>query len=337
MQLRPALPLSLVSAFPVLSIVCAMAWSQGALAQAGAAFPARPVTLVVPFPPGGPSDALARAVAQKMGEHLGQPLVIENLGGANGTIGLNQARKAAADGYTLSFGGIGTHVVNVALYRKLPYDPVADFAPVGPAGAAPMLLLARANLPASDLRQFAEWLKRNQAAASYGSAGVGSISHYGCVLLLSALGHSPTHVPYRGIAPAMNDLMGGQTDFMCDQTTTALPQIAGGRIKAIAVLGTQRLAQLPGTAASAEAGHPLQARSWNAIFAPRGTPPAVLARLTRSLQHAMGDAGLRAQMAALGVELPSPEQAVPATVSALIEQGLRNDVPALKAKGQYLD
>lgn len=260
MQLRPALPLSLVSAFPVLSIVCAMAWGQGALAQAGAAFPARPVTLVVPFPPGGPSDALARAVAQKMGEHLGQPLVIENLGGANGTIGLNQARKAAADGYTLSFGGIGTHVVNVALYRKLPYDPVADFAPVGPAGAAPMLLLARANLPASDLRQFADWLKRNQAAASYGSAGVGSISHYGCVLLLSALGQSPTHVPYRGIAPAMNDLMGGQTDFMCDQTTTALPQIAGGRIKAIAVLGTQRLAQLPGTAASAEAGHPLQAR-----------------------------------------------------------------------------
>lgn len=301
------------------------------------AFPARAVTLIVPFPAGGPSDALARALAHKMGEHLGQPVVIENLGGANGVIGLTKAIKASPDGYTIAFGGIGTHVANAALYKKLAYDPVADFMPIGPAGASPMVLLARADLPAANLREFVAWAAKNKARASYGSAGVGSISHYGCVLLLSALGQNITHVPYKGVAPAMNDLMGGQTDFLCDQTTTALPQLAGGRIKAIAVLSNARLPQLPHVATAAEAGYVLDIRSWNAFFAPRGTPQPVLAKLTAALQHAVGDAALRKQMAGLGVDLPRPEQATSAAVSALIARGLREDVPALQAKSDYLD
>lgn len=168
----------------------------GAIAQP---FPTRPVTLIVPFPAGGPSDALARAVAQKMAAPLGQPVVIENLGGANGVIGLTKASKAAADGYTISFGGIGTHVANLALYKKLAYDPVADFAPIGPAGAAPMLLLARADLPANDLREFGAWLAKHKDKASYGSAGVGSISHYGCVLLLSSSARTPRTCPTRAL------------------------------------------------------------------------------------------------------------------------------------------
>lgn len=301
------------------------------------AFPARAMTLIVPFPAGGPSDALARAVAHKMAEHLGQPIVIENLGGANGVIGLTKAIKASPDGYTIAFGGIGTHVANVALYKKLAYDPVADFMPIGPAGASPMVLLARADLPAANLREFVAWAAKNKAKASYGSAGVGSISHYGCVLLLSSLGQNVTHIPYKGVAPAMNDLMGGQTDFMCDQTTTALPQLAGGRIKAIAVLSNARLPQLPGVATAAEAGYALDIRSWNAFFALRGTPPPVLAKLTAALQHAVADAGLRKQMEGLGVELPAPAQATGAAVSARIARGLREDVPALKAKSEYLD
>ena len=305
-----------------------------AIAQA---FPSRPVTLIVPFPAGGPSDALARAVAQKMATSLGQPIVIENLGGANGVIGLTKAIKASADGYTIAFGGIGTHVANVALYKKLAYDPIADFAPIGPAGAAPMLLLARADLPASNLREFSAWLAKNKDKASYGSAGVGSISHYGCVLLLSAIGQNATHVPYKGVAPAVNDLMGGQTDFMCDQTTTALPQIAGGRIKAVAVLSGSRLVQLSGTGTVAEAGHALDVRSWNAFFAPRATPQPVLTRLTGALQQAVADPALRKQMEGLGVELPTAAEATPATVTALIVRGIRDDVPALKAKGEYLD
>lgn len=311
------------------------ATAMAATAESG--FPSRPVTLVVPFPAGGPSDALARAVAQKMAADLGQPVVIENLGGANGVIGLGKALKASPDGYTIAFGGIGTHVANVALYKKLAYDPVADFAPIGPAGAAPLLLLARADLPATDLRSFVAWLAAHKDKASYASAGVGSISHYGCVLLLSALGQAVTHVPYKGVAPAMNDLMGGQTDFLCDQTTTALPQVAGGRIKAIAVLSAGRLAQLPQTGTAAEAGLALDMRSWNALFAPRNTPQPVLARLTRALQQAVADPALRRQMEGLGVQLPAPQDATPATVAGLIAKGLRDDVPALRAKGDYLD
>ena len=303
-----------------------------------AAFPVRPITLVVPFPAGGPSDALARAIAQPMGAKLGQPVVIENAGGAGGTIGLAKVVKAAPDGYTLGFGTIGTHVANVALYKKLPYDPVADFSPVGLAGTAPMVLVARTGVPAANLPEFVAWLKQNPGKASYGSAGVGSISHYGCVMLLSALKQDVTHAPYRGVAPAMNDLMGGQIDFMCDQTTTALPQVAGGKIKAIAVLSDSKLAQLPNVNTAAAAGYAdVNVRSWNAIFAPRGTPPAVLQRLTEALAAAAADPQLRQQMQAVGVELPAAGAGGPGAVTALIEQGLKRDVPALKARGEYLD
>lgn len=322
---------ALLAAASSLSLLASAAsWAQPA-------FPARPVTLIVPFPAGGPSDALARSVAHKMAEHLGQSIVIENLGGANGVIGLTKAIKASPDGYTIAFGGIGTHVANVALYKKLAYDPVADFVPIGPAGASPMVLLARADLPAANLREFVAWAAQNKAKASYGSAGVGSISHYGCVLLLSSLGRNVTHIPYKGVAPAMNDLMGGQTDFMCDQTTTALPQLSGGRIKPIAVLSNARLAQLPDVATAAQAGYALDIRSWNAFFAPRATPQPVVAKLTAALQHAVADAALRRQMEALGVELPQPAQVTSAAVSSLIARGLREDVPALKARSEYLD
>ena len=327
-RIRRAVAMAAACGIPLLATH--VSWAQ-------APFPARPVTLIVPFPAGGPSDALARAVANKMAEQLGQPMIIENLGGANGVIGLTKALKSAPDGYTIAFGGIGTHVANAALYKKLAYDPVADFMPIGPAGAAPMVLLARSSLPASNLREFVGWAGKSKANASYGSAGVGSISHYGCVLLLSAVKQNITHVPYKGVAPAMNDLMGGQTDFLCDQTTTALPQLAGGRIKAIAVLSNTRLPQIPNVATAAEAGYALDIRSWNALFALRGTPPAVVARLTTALQHAMADPHLRKQMQGLGVDLPQPADTTAAAVSALITRGLRDDVPALKAKSDYLD
>jgi tripartite-type tricarboxylate transporter receptor subunit TctC len=300
-------------------------------------FPSRPITLIVPFPAGGPSDALARAVAQPMGKQLGQPVVIENVGGAGGTIGLARLAKSAPDGYTLGFGTIGTHVANVAVYKKLPYDPVADFQPVGLAGAAPMLLVARADLPASSLQDFLAWLARDPKNASYASAGVGSISHFGCVMLLSALKRDVTHVPYRGVAPAMNDLMAGQVDFMCDQTTTALPQLAGGKIKAVAVLSRSRLAELPGVPTVASLGHELDLKSWNALFLPKATPAPVARRLVEALAAAMGDPQLRKQMEAVGVTLPRPEQVNPAEVTSLIQLGLEREVPALKARGQYLD
>ncbi|MCD0505100.1 tripartite tricarboxylate transporter substrate-binding protein [Bordetella petrii] len=315
----------------LLLLVCAV---PSALAQP---FPQRPVTLVVPFPAGGPSDALARGFAQHMGERLGQPMVVENVGGAGGTIGLQRVARAQADGYTLGFGTLGTHVANAAVYPNLPYDPQANFLPIGLAGSAPMLLLARPDFPADTLPQFADWLATRGDKATYGSAGVGSISHYGCVLLLAALNRPATHVPYRGVAPAISDLMGGQTDFMCDQTTTSLPQIAGGKLKAIAVLSDTPLAQLPGVGTAAQAGYPLNIRSWNALFAPRGTPEPALARLQQALQDAASDAKFAAQMKAVGVDLPQGDAAGPQVVTDMIQRGLRDDVPALKARQEFLN
>jgi tripartite-type tricarboxylate transporter receptor subunit TctC len=301
-------------------------------------FPERQLTLIIPFPAGGPSDALGRAVAQAMAAHLKQSIIVENIGGASGTIGLTKMIKAPADGYTLGFGTIGTHVANVALFKKLPYDPVADFEPVGLAGMASTMLVAKTELPASNLPDFVTYARANREKLTYGSAGVGSISHYACVLLLSNLKLNITHVPYRGVAPAMNDLMGGHVDFMCDQTTTALPQVLGGTIKAIAVLGDQPLPQAPKVSTAAAAGYPdVNLRSWNAIFLRKGTSAPIRQRLNEALRAALADPDVTRQMTAVGVELPQGADLEPGAVTALIARGLEHDVPVLRAKGEYLD
>jgi len=269
---------------------------------------------------------------------LGQSIIVENIGGAGGTIGLAKFIKSASDGYTIAFGTVGTHVANVALYKKLPYDPISDFDPIGPVAAAPVILVARRTLPVVDLAEFVTYAKDHLAKMTFGSAGVGSISHLSCVTLLSALKLNVTHVPYRGVAPAMNDLIGGHTDFMCDQSTTSLPQIAGGAIKAIAVLSSEPLPQLPDVATAARAGYgDINIRSWNALFLPKGVPDEVKARLARALRAALSDSNLRQQMASVGVDLPDPDKAGPAEVTALIENGIKNDVPALRARGEQLD
>lgn len=319
----------------VAGVAACLVFAGSALAQSE--FPTKPVTLIVPFPAGGPSDALARALAQVMAVDLKQTVVVENIGGASGTIGLAKLLNAPADGYTMGFGTIGTHVANAALFKKLPYDPLASFAPVGLAGTAPTLLVAKAALPVSNLREFIDYAETNKARMTYGSAGIGSISHYACVVLLSALKLNVTHVPYRGVAPAMNDLMGGHIDFMCDQSTTALPQIAGGKIKALAVLSDKPLPQLPGVATAASAGYDVNIRAWNALFVAKATPPAAVKRLNEALRAAVADPALAKQMQAVGVDLPSSEALQPATVTELIARGLDKDVPALKARGEYLD
>lgn len=301
-------------------------------------FPDKQLTLIVPFPAGGPSDALGRSVAQAMAAHLKQSVIVENVGGASGSIGLTKMIKAPADGYTLGFGTIGTHVANVALFKKLPYDPVADFEPVGLAGMASTLLVARRDLPVSNLQDFVAYARANREKLTYGSAGVGSISHYACVVLLSNLKLNITHIPYRGVAPAMNDLMGGHVDFMCDQTTTALPQVQGGTVKAIAVLGDQMLPQVSQVSTAAAAGYPdVNLRSWNAIFVRKGTPAPILQKLNEALRAAIADPDVARQMTAVGVELPQGANLEPGAVSALIARGLEHDVPVLRAKGEYLD
>jgi tripartite-type tricarboxylate transporter receptor subunit TctC len=298
----------------------------------------RPITLIVPFPAGGPSDALARVLAQGMSAHLKRTIVVENVSGASGSIGLMRLVKSPADGSTIGFGTIGTHVANAALFKKLPYDPIADFEPIGLAGSAPTLLVGRTTLPASTLEEFIAYAEASKGKATYGSAGIGSISHFACVVLLSALKQNITHIPYRGVAPAINDLMGGHVDVMCDQTTTALPQVTGGKIKALAVLTTDPLPQLTGVATAASAGYKdVNVRSWNAFFAPKGTPAATLQQFNEALRAAVGDVELQKQMQKVGVDLPTPENLAPAAVTRLIEQGLKNDVPALRARGEFLD
>lgn len=305
---------------------------------AQARYPDKPVTIVVPFAAGGPSDALARAVAQQMTKSLGQQFIVENVGGAGGTIGLNKVVKAAPDGYTLGFGTNGTHVANVALYKKLPYDPQKDFVPIGLIGSAPLVLLARSSLPVSNLKEFVDYVRVNRAKMSYGSAGTGSISHAGCVMLLSALKADVIHAPYRGVGPAMNDLMGGQIDFMCDQTTTALPQIAGGKIKAVAALSAQRVPQLPGVATAAESGYAgIDLRSWNALFVPKGTPATIVTTLQDGLANALRNQDFATQMQKVGVEVASGKGAAPGAVTDLISHGIATEVPELKTRVEYLD
>lgn len=302
-------------------------------AAAQEAYPARPITLIVPFPAGGPSDALARLVGQAMAADLKETVVVENYSGASGTIGLGRVVKSPPDGYILGFGTVGTHVANVALFDHLPYDPIADFIPIGLAGSAPTMLVAKPGLPVSNLKEFVAYVSANHAKMTYGSAGVGSISHYACVVLLSSLKLNVAHVPYRGVAPAMNDLMGGHIDFMCDQTTTALPQVAGGKIKALAVLTAEKLPQQSAIETVAAAGYKdVNIRSWNAIFAPKGTPPAIVERLNKALRAAFADAELKKQLEKVGVDAPAGAALAPNAVTALIKDGLERDVPALRAR-----
>ena len=308
--------------------------SGAAIAQ----FPEKPITLVVPFPPGGPSDTLARQVAQRAGAKLGQTMLVENVAGAAGGIGTARVAKAKPDGYTLAFGTIGTHVANVALYKALQYDPVKDFEPVALLGGAPLVLIAHPSLPVNNFAEFVAYARQNTAKLQYGSAGAGSISHLGCLVLMSELKTDIQHIPYKGVAPAMTDLIGGQVNFMCDQTTTALPQVKSGNLKLLAALVSVRVPVIPDTPTAAEGGFPgVNVRSWNGVFAPKGTPAPVLARLQAAFAAAVEDPELKAVMEPLGVELPKAAGATPEALRALLAKDLATLVPVIKSKQDYLD
>ena len=309
--------------------------SASAFAQA---FPEKPVTLVVPFPPGGPSDSLARQVAQKAGARLGQNMLVENVAGASGSIGTGRVARAKPDGYTLAFGTIGTHVANVALYKSLPYDPAKDFEPVALLGGAPLVLVANAALPASTFAEFIALARRDTAKLHYGSAGPGSISHLGCLVLMSEMKTDIQHVPYKGVATAMTDLIGGQVQFMCDQTTTALPQVKSGKLKLLAALVSSRVAVIPDTPTAAEAGFPgVNVRSWNGVFAPKATPAAVVKALHGAIAEALADADLRRSMEALGVDLATGAGSSPEALRTVLAKDLESLVPVIRSKQAYLD
>jgi tripartite-type tricarboxylate transporter receptor subunit TctC len=295
------------------------------------AYPARPITLVAPFPAGGPVDTIARILGEHMQGLLGQSFIVENVAGAAGSIGVGRVARAAPDGYTLSVGQWSTHVANAAIY-KLPYDTLADFQPIALLSSNPGLIVGRKTLPANDLKELIAWLKANSAKATQGTPGVGGFGHIGGVFFQKVTGTKYQFVPYRGAAPMMQALLGGQVDFIVDTPTTSIPQILSGAIKGFAVMSKTRLAAVPDLPTVDEAGTPgLYLLQWNAVWAPKGTPADIVMKLNKAIAHTMADPSVRRKLADLGQEIYPPELQTPQALAAFQKTELEKWGPIITA------
>jgi len=295
------------------------------------AYPTRPMTMIVPYAAGGPTDTIARIMAERMRTSLGQIVLVENITGAAGTIGVGRVARAAPDGYTISIGHWGTHVVNGAIY-ELPYHVFNDFEPVSLIASNPQLIVARKGVPASDLQGLIAWLKANSATATQGTAGHGSASHVSGVYLQSITGVRFQFVPYRGAGPAMQDLVAGQIDFMIDQAANSLPQLRAGTIKGYAVTDKTRLAAAPEIPTVDEAGLPkLHISLWHAIWMPKKTPKEIIAKLNGAIVDALADPAVRKRLADLGQDLPPRDQQNPQALAAYHKQEIDKWWPIIKA------
>jgi tripartite-type tricarboxylate transporter receptor subunit TctC len=294
-------------------------------------YPTRSITMIVPFAAGGPTDIIARIVTGHMAQTLGQSIIIENVVGAGGTTATTRASRATNDGYTLITGHMGTHAASVPLYPNLAYHPEKNFEPVALLAGTPILILARKDFPPKDLKEFITYVKANEAKVNAAHAGVGSVSHVSCQLLESILAIKPVSVPFNGTGPAMNALVGGQVDYMCDQIVNAVPQINGGAIKAYAVATPERNPSLPDVPTTTEAGLPaFQAQAWNAIFAPKGTPAPIIATLNAAVIKALDDEGVRKRLLDLGSVIPGPADRTPEALAALVKSEIAKWTPVLK-------
>jgi tripartite-type tricarboxylate transporter receptor subunit TctC len=322
----------------MISRLAALAAGAALLASAAPAvaqnYPSRPITMIVPFAAGGPTDIIARITADHMTRSLGQQIVIENVVGAGGTTGATRAMRATNDGYTIIMGHMGTHSASVALYPKLAYHPSKDFEPIGLVAGTPVLILARKDFPAKDLKEFVSYVKANVAKINMAHAGVGSVSFTTCLLLNSILDVKPTSIPFQGTGPALNALVAGQVDYMCDQIVNVVPQINAGNIKAYAIGTPERSPALPNVPTSKEAGLPeFQASAWNALFAPKGTPKPILDTLTAALDKALSDEGTRKRLLDLGSDIPGGDRRGQAALAKLVESEIAKWSPIIKASG----
>src|SRR5215204_7626387 len=299
-----------------------------------AAYPERPVTVVVPFAAGGATDVIARIYADHMSRTLGQQLVIENVTGAGGTIAATRVARATPDGYTLLMGNLGTQAASVGLYPNLAYDPRTDFAPIMNAAATPMLVAAKKDLPVKDFREFVAFVKANASTLNYGTGGVGATSHLACLFLDTLLETKVRHVPFRGSGPALNALMGGQIDYVCDQTVGIVPQIQSKDVKGLVVAVQDRVPVIPDVPTSAEEGLPaFQATGWNALFAPKGTPKEIVDRLNAAARAALKDETIRSRLLALGAELPNDAGQTSAALGTLVRMEIDKWVPIIRKAG----
>src|SRR5262244_2602486 len=312
-----------------------MALSAHAAAQE---WPTRPITLIVPFAAGGGIDVSARIQAQRMGELLGQSIVIENVGAAAGMAGGARVAKAAPDGYTLLIGNTGTHAFNQSLYKRPLYNAATEFEPVGLVSESPRILIARKDLPADNLTQFIAYLRANEKTAQFGSAGVGSGTHLPCVLLNSAIGVNVTHVPYRGEGPALQDLIGGRVDYLCATIQTGAVQAKEGTVKAIAVMAEKRVPIVADVPTTGEQGLPgVEASVWNAFLFPKGTPDAIVRKLNAAVNQSLENPALRQRLEELGLEIMPAEQRTPEYLAKFLPEDIERWAKPIKAAGISAD
>jgi tripartite-type tricarboxylate transporter receptor subunit TctC len=318
------------AAFALLLAFTGTAFAQG--------YPTKPITMIIPFAAGGPTDVLGRVLAQRMGEILGQQVVVENIGGAGGMTGSKRVADAAPDGYTVVLGTVGTHAQGQTLYKKPLYSSVADFTPVALIAEVPIILTVRKDLPVKDFKEFVAYAKANQAKMQFGSAGAGSATHLGCVLLNYIIGTDITHVPYRGTGPAMQDLQGGRIDFLCEIITTAKPQVDGGTVRALAIFDGKRSPALPDLPTAAEQGtEKLEAYTWNALFLPKGAPADVVKKLNDAAVQAMKTPAVRERLQTLGAQIVSDDRATPEYLAGFLKSEIEKWAAPIKASGVTVD
>src|ERR1700733_3967351 len=318
---------ALVAAAPLI-------WTSPAKAEP---WPTHPLTMINPFAAGGPNDVVARLFAQRMGEVLGQPIIVENIGGAGGMNGADRGAKAAPDGYTFLQGTVGTQAQNQTLFKKPAYNSTTDFAPVALILEAPLVLIARKDLPVKDMKEFVAYAKANKDKMQFASAGTGSAIHLGCALVNLVTGLEIVHVPFRGANPAMQDLIGGRVDYLCDIITSAKPQIDAGTVKPIAVLTKQRSAVLPDVPTAIEQGFDVEAYTWNAFFLPKGTPEPIVQKLRQATLEAMKTPAVREKLEAAGLIFVSDDRTTPEYLAKFVESEIVKWAAPIKASGATSD
>ena len=295
-------------------------------------YPSRTITMVVPFPPGGPSDVVARIVAEGMSRALNQTIIIENVGGAGGTIGGARVASATPDGYTLLAGSMGSQVSAPVLMPSIRYDSIKDFEPIGLTANAPVAVVARKDFPAKDLKEFIAYVKAHGDNVKQAHGGVGSSSHMACLLLTTELGLKPKLIPYRGTGPALGDLIGDHVDFFCDQVVSVAPAVKGKSIKAYVVSGNEPSPALPGVPSAKQAGIPeFQLSIWSAMYAPKGTPKDIVAKLAAALDTALDDPAVAKRIVDLGGSVPSKAERGPAHLAAVLKSDIAKWHPILQA------
>ena len=319
----------------ILGLAATTAMALAAPAGAQTPFPTRPVTMVVPFPAGGSTDLVARVVAEKMTQELGQQIVVENRGGAGGNVGSAAAAKADPDGYTMLMGTVATHALNPALYKKMPYDPVADFAPVSLLVVVPNVLVVNPDFPAKDVAELIALLKAEPGKYSYASSGNGTPLHLSGELFKSMAGVDMVHVPYKGAGPALVDVMGGHVPIMFDNLPSSTEHIKAGKLRGLAVTTAERASSMPDLPTVSESGLPgYETYTWNALFVPAGTPPEVIARLNEAAVKAVADPEVQAKLQSFGAAVVG---STPDELAAHVQAELAKWAPVVAASGAQID